>query len=408
MLVDCVDYIDIPYTTRERCSICGKLCEDPIINLPNFPITEVYTAEKPTQDCGRVDQYFCMCSQCGHGQLRNVIDPKFLYGASNYNFRTSQSLTGRTTADSFVDFFNDRTKDYSFKTIIEVGCNDLYLLERLSNRAEQLIGIDPILRGYDSTEKITVVGDFFENYDCMETVDCILCKDTLEHVEEPYEFLERIVDSGHDNTLFCFGFPLLDVLFDESRFEQIFHQHLNYFSLSSLSYTLDRLGCVIVDYIILHEHWGSIIVLFRKKEKGERNSALRVPIETSGIRERYSVFADILSSNGKILDSMRDQEEMYGFGAALMLPVLGYHLKSDLSCLKCILDEDISKSGRYYINFLVDVRHFDTLKKNDGCTFVITAPFSNINVEKILRKLSGYRPLRVINPLKMIRRNLWD
>ena len=43
--------------------------------------------------------------------------------------------------------FKGIVKDEKFKTIVELVCNDLYLLKSLKLYADKLIGIDPILKG---------------------------------------------------------------------------------------------------------------------------------------------------------------------------------------------------------------------------------------------------------------------
>jgi len=83
-----------------------------------------------------------------HGQIANVIDIELQYGnCEQFYFRASESTTGRESADFFIDFLNSVVKGRRFKNVIEVGCNDMYVLNALCPRADKLIGIDPILKG---------------------------------------------------------------------------------------------------------------------------------------------------------------------------------------------------------------------------------------------------------------------
>ena len=96
---------NINYEHRESCMICEKSIEAPLIEMPDFPLTEIYVDRKIEEKLGFVDQSFQFCSICGHGQIANVIYTELQYGdATTYHFRTSTSLTGRETTKYFIDF----------------------------------------------------------------------------------------------------------------------------------------------------------------------------------------------------------------------------------------------------------------------------------------------------------------
>ena len=111
--------------------ICEAPSSEPVFSMPEFPLTEIFVREKMQEKLGIVDQSFNFCSNCGHGQLANVIDVELQYGhAEGYFFRASQSISGRKTAEFFINFFNQVLGDQSFETIIELGCNDLHILQQ--------------------------------------------------------------------------------------------------------------------------------------------------------------------------------------------------------------------------------------------------------------------------------------
>jgi len=147
----------IIFKTRNNCAICETALTSSLIDLPHFPLTELYTKTKPQKQSGFVDQKFHLCPKCGHGQLGNIIAPKFLYTASEYFFRTSQSKSASTANDVFLQFILSVFKAKSFANIIEIGCSDLYLLRALKKYAKKLIGIDPILKGKEKEFSGTVV-----------------------------------------------------------------------------------------------------------------------------------------------------------------------------------------------------------------------------------------------------------
>lgn len=362
-------------------------------------MTEIYTTVKVRGKAGLCDQEFHVCKHCGHGQLAHVIDTHLQYGdATSYSFRTSESATGRRSADFVVRFIKKHIGKKQFQTIIELGCNDMYILKALQNRAKKLIGIDPVLAGKESeytTKKMVAIGDFFEHVELDKGVDVVICKDTLEHVEDPKSFTKKIVDTGNADTLFFFHFPLLETLVTDCRFDQIFHQHLNYFSLSSIIYMLDSLGCRLLDYTIDHRHWGSISIVFKKGKNTVKLRKQAKKLSHSYIRNRYRLFKDTISNTSKRL-SLLTNEKLYGYGAALMLPVLSYHLNNDFSSFGAIIDDDPNKDGAYYINLPVPIRSSKKITDITKAVVLVTAISAINNTRSILAKLKQLNPKKII------------
>jgi len=83
--MDLRKYRDIPYETRDYCMICERKIEYPVIDMPEFPLTEIYLDRKIEEKLGYLDQSFHFCSHCGHGQIANVIDVKLQYDASYFS-----------------------------------------------------------------------------------------------------------------------------------------------------------------------------------------------------------------------------------------------------------------------------------------------------------------------------------
>src|ERR1700760_3462457 len=71
------------------------------------------------------------------------------------------------------------------------------------------------------------------------------------------------------------------------------------------------------------------------------------------IQERYASFREQMKAAGSALRFFTGK--LYGYGAAQMLPVLGYHMGIDFSELEAVVDDDPSKHGIGYWNLPVKV-----------------------------------------------------
>jgi hypothetical protein len=388
----------MPFTRRACCVVCERRNSAALLDMPKFPITEIYTTQRCSKKLGLLDQEFFICPRCGHGQLGRVIDVGLQYG--NYHFRSGQSATGQQSAQFFINYIDQFIPKKKLGLVVEVGCNDLYLLKQIRRRSRKLVGIDPILSGREkqlSQGNVHAVGGFLEDIAYQGSADLIICKDTLEHVSRPVEFLQKVVKHGHARTLYAFQFPLLETLLAAGRIDQIFHQHVNYFSMRSIMHVLDALGLELVGSTINYNLWGSIIIVFRKTARRRRKKG---PARITGkdFTRSHNIFMMDMTATKERLRSLKSGN-VYGYGAALMLPVLDYYLDGEVGRLKCIMDDDITKKGLRYINLDVDIKPMHEVHDLKESAVVLTAIASLYNVRAMLGKLSQQDPRQIIVPL---------
>ncbi len=391
---------------RKHCAVCGGNGLEVVIELPGLPLTDTYCREPVKDPVGGIDQQLLICNKCHHAQLAKRVNPAVLYG-ENYNFRTSASETARRGTGFFLSMLDDITGKRRFSCVLDVGCNDLYLLKQLQNRCDVRVGIDPLWASKENQRddnSIILIGAAIEDVDLNSVLDApaelVVCRHTLEHIYEPREVLQRLFTATAENALFLFEVPGFDALVRRLRFDQIFHQHLQYFSLASFQRLVKDVGGVYIGHRENYHDWGAMVVAFAKqrdcKGPGVRNTSdiFGVP----AIRKRYAAFRRQASGTNNVL-KMFEGTTVYGYGAAQMLPVLSYHLNNDLSALKAILDDDMSKDGLHYSNLPVTVRHTGIATDIDTASVFITAVD---NAGAIMSKLLTRRPRHILYPFPVI------
>ncbi len=401
-MMDLEQFDKIAFTVRTHCVICDSKFSDAVINLPQFPLTEIYVEEKITRKLGYVDQKFHLCKSCGHGQLANLVDKSILYGHC-YNTRTSISPSAMGALDVFMNFIENVIGNRKFKTLLEVGCNDLHFLNRFKSKADKLYGIDPILKDRENEladEKITLIGDFFENVDLKSAgikADIIFSSHTFEHVERPAELIEKLVAAAADDSVFFFQFPGFESLVKDARFDQMYHQHLNYFSARSVQFLLEKLGVELIDMKVNPYHWGALMVAFKKGKPKVVTAAL---ISESTVTQQYDVFKKCMQVTANRLASAKD-EAVYGFGAAMMLPVLDYYIPG-LRQLRNIIDDDKTKENLYYLNFPVQIKTTKDIPNIENSVVVLTAIYSLTTQRAIMKRLIDLKVKQIILPINII------
>ncbi|NQV49897.1 MAG: methyltransferase domain-containing protein [Candidatus Marinimicrobia bacterium] len=390
-----------------KCSVCGSPLES-VIKLPEFPLTGIYSKSGQDSKFRNYDQELLLCTACGHAQIKNIIDVNFMYG-DTYGFRTSASETASGGSQYFSRYIDTLFPGRVFKSIVDLGCNDGYLLKlfKQENKSKQYLGVDLIWKDNPQVYKdgeINFSGDKIESIDFSDFLDdypeLVVSQHTLEHIEDPKALLESLFLKTGDETIFVFEFPCFDPLLENLRFDQVFHQHLQYFSVQSFLHMLGLLDAVLIDYTINYNYWGALIIAFKKRAKStSANNPIVFNPEKSmaAIQDKYQSFKNQMAITAEILNNL-ENEVWYGYGAALMLPILGYHLGTDFSNFKNILDNDPQKAGLGYINLPVKIQQPGTLDFS-AANILLTALDNRL---PILNKLNKHHPKRILNPLMII------
>jgi SAM-dependent methyltransferase len=403
-----MEYIHEPTILAERqlCAICNTTDFEIAIELPDLPLTGLYCQEAMEKVVGGLDQRLLVCTKCGHAQLAGKVAPGVLYDGS-YSFRSSDSAIGRQGTEFFVAALDEIAGKKKFNCILDIGCNDLYLLKQLKGRSNLRVGIDPIWASIEDQrddKSIIVSGTTIEDtkFDLVLAVppDLIVCRHVLEHIYEPRAVLRKLLDIAADDALFLFEVPSFEELVQRLRFDQVFHQHLNYFTLASFQRLLGEEGAVSIGHRVNYQNWPALIVPFVKRSSGQKQLAGKdLPVfNIPAIRERYAIFQRQTAVANEVLKSL-EGIKVYGYGAAAMLPILAYHLKNDLGMLASILDDDPSKDGLHFCNLPPIIRHTSSIMDIDDASVFITAVD---NVKPILSKLLAHSPRHIIYPFHLI------
>ncbi|MDC3335864.1 methyltransferase domain-containing protein [Opitutales bacterium] len=386
---------------KQNCGICLSTSLKRVREFPKLPLSDTYTTLEDQSVPPEIDLNLLYCDCCGHVQLGDLIDPITLYG-SNYHFRTGESAVARAGTQFHINFLERNSRNHTFNHALDIGCNDLHLLKCIENKVIARTGIDPLLPpGKALQEGIQTIGGIFENLNLVKSLDTppdlVVCRHTLEHIWEPRIVLETMMDVATNDALFLIEIPSLDVLLDRFRIDQIFHQHLQYFSLTSLTRLIEEVGGYLVDYEYNYHDWGALVVAFRRGRKSHCKISHFFSTDEAKIDSTFKVFETKMAASQKTIRALSGT--IYGYGAAQMLPVIAYHLKTDLSELKAILDDDPQKDGLTYSNLPVKIMAPHKANDFDESSVLLTAVD---NASPILKQLLYKRPRRIIYPMNII------
>lgn len=389
---------------RKSCNVCESNNIETLWKLPNFPLTGIYQHEShPTQFINEYDQELQFCNVCTHAQLGNQIDPIFLY-RDTYTHRTSESPISTSGNKFLANYIKSVTRNLHFNQILEIGCNDLVLLEGLTEQSKSLAGIDPIWPDgiSDSNSGIRLWGGFAEstNYGELLTskVDLIISAHTFEHITKPRQVFESLQGKLSENCLLIIEVPSAERMLEQGRLDQIFNQHVNYYSVVSCKKLVEPFGFRLMDVTYNFSYWGGTQLLtFTLLNKDFRLDSKK-KLNKESYQQAIMNFRSSMENTSKQIENSLGP--VYLYGAAQMLPSLIYHMsESARNRVSAIIDDNEMRQNRYFPNLKIKIIPTNEVQDFSDSTIVISALDS---ARPILRKILNLNPRTIIIPNGLI------
>ena len=382
------------------CSICKGDIEC-LLSFPELPLTGIFIEKDIIDDYPKFNQELMLCPKCGHAQLKNMIDSKYLY-QDTYTHRSGQSKISKNGNDFFVNYLFKLYEDTTVNAIFEIGCNDLYLLSKLEDFSDELVGVDPIWDdGVTHKGNIKVLGGFAENVNFEKVFinkpELIISSHTFEHIQDIQSVLKSVLQSVDDGTKYLIEIPCFDTLLKTCRFDQIFHQHFNYFSLHSFFNLVQLHNCEFLEYTMNYDYWGgTMLIYFQKGGNSSKQNPFR-KYTKEYILSRFQIFKNELRNIESIIDEI--DEDIYGFGAAQMLPMLAYHMDSKLSFLKSVIDDNNDRCEKKLVGLDIPIVHSSSIKNMEKIVIMVTALDS---AKEIINRLNeDFKPRYILKPIQI-------
>lgn len=388
-------FADDTITVVADCPVCG-IPGEIIAEMPAYPITEVFKPFGSTDYSGptQADQRLLYCEACNHLYLSHHLPRDFIY--SNYVTESSSSQGAQIALDNFHAFVS-RAGVGPASSIIDIGANDTSLLRRFAGGGAKLIGIDPNISSDDPG--IQCVKGYVEECDLAAMAPgrrIFLCSHTIEHLYDVRAFMRQIAEVLGTDDDFFLQLPSCELLVRDVRFDQVHHQHLNYFSIRSLSRLLAECGLTVVRHHYDSDHYGALMCHVRKGAASQ-HAAQSIEVDSGLVRASHRAFMQSMQAAQARIGLLGN---FYCFGASLMLPVLAYYLPS-LANAHSILDGSSAKHGLTYINFERPIKGDGGIEYRDS-DFVVTAVATKAATRRIAGTLFERGARNIVFPLNTL------
>jgi predicted TPR repeat methyltransferase len=207
-----------------------------------------------------------VCASCSLVQLKAYVTPDHIF--SEYAYFSSFSDSWVRHARRYCEMMRSRVGLDGSRQVVELGSNDGYLLQHFKAQGVPVLGIEPaanvaasaIARGIPT--RVAFFGVATARALVAEglAADLIVGNNVLAQVPDLNDFVAGIAILLKPEGTVTLEFPHLERTIAGNQFDQVYHEHFSYFSLTSIIHMAARHGLAVVDVDELPSHGGSLRV----------------------------------------------------------------------------------------------------------------------------------------------------
>ncbi|OGY65355.1 MAG: hypothetical protein A3A16_02815 [Candidatus Harrisonbacteria bacterium RIFCSPLOWO2_01_FULL_44_18] len=390
---------------RSNCRVCLSADLQEVLSLGSTPPANAFLKK---ENLGKAEPFFPLtldfCKKCGFIQLQNIVSPELLF--RDYVYVSSTSPVFVAHFEELAETIKNRFDFPANSLIVDIGSNDGILLQPFKARGWKILGIDPAVKIAEmATENgIETWPEFFNPKIAKKIIaekgkaKIVSATSVFPHIDD----LDNIV-AGVKELLAEDGFFLVEAyyladLVEKNLFDTIYHEHLSYFTVKTMSELFKRLGMEIFNVEKTNSHGGSLRVFAQRNRGARRINAVAqkfIAEETKRGFDRaltYLNFSNKIEENKNRLlrllnDLKKRSKKIIGYGAPAKGNTLLNYFQIGPETLDYIVDDSSWKQGLYTPGMHIPVVSSAELSKNKPDYILILAwNFA----EPIMKKLSQF------------------
>jgi hypothetical protein len=362
-----------------ECRCCGEKKLKKVISFGFMPLANnLLSNKKDIFETFPLELNYC--SNCSNCQLSYVVDQEKLFSNYLYLSSVSEKFKGHfnTAASEYIDEFNLK-KEESF--IIDVGCNDGIALMPFKEKGyKNLLGIEPAsnIAKICSNKGINTLSSFFDK-DIVNKInhkaDLILLSNVFAHSDKIDEMTRVAIDLLNKKGVIIIEVQYLVNTLKDLSFDNIYHEHVNYWSLTSLNYFFKKYNLDIFKVKKIDTHGGSLRIYLCKQNQFTIDNKVQEILEEEkkfGINN-FAVYQKFAQSVFSIKDNVKknfrnlykEGKKICGYGApAKASTAINFFGISEF--LEKIIEDNPLKHGKFLPGTQIEI-----IKKESAKNFKI-------------------------------------
>lgn len=264
---------------RDTCRVCGFKPLTSILSLGELYMSDFVDDTSQQDENSKIPLELVLCNKkdggCGLLQLKHTASHEAMY--RNYWYRSGMNKTMTDELNGIAKKIENLIDLKSGDFLIDIGANDGTLLRGYSISGVKTIGFEPAVNLMKWAREGTtlIINDFF-GYNAWQKefgdfkAMAITAIAMFYDLEDPNTFVSDVVRCLDKEGIFIIQMSYLPSMLSQNAFDNICHEHLEYYSLLSLENLLARHNLEIFDVELNNINGGSFRTYIRHKDGGKK------------------------------------------------------------------------------------------------------------------------------------------
>jgi C-methyltransferase-like protein/methyltransferase family protein/putative zinc binding protein len=316
----------------ESCQVCGHAPLDYVLSLGYMPpVNQMVPVGQVPRQLPWFPTTLLHCRNCELVQLGLAVDPVIIF-PPEYPYTSG---TTKLLRDNFADLQRESAAMLGLgqqDLVVDIGSNDGTLLSNFQKGGQRVLGIEPTDVGDLANQRgIPTIKRYFGTEVAREVkreygpASMVTAANCFAHIEDVHAIVDGVVEMLKDDGVFVTESHYLIPLLDTLQYDTIYHEHLRYYSLTSLKHLFEMHGLEVFHARPIPSHGGSIRVYAARHgahtvQDGVRRMLAAEP-RGEAMAKRLATFRhDVILSKLRLLAMLRDLKEKGARVAGISAP----------------------------------------------------------------------------------------
>ena len=361
-----------------KCRSCGNDDLKDVVSLGKSPLAN-NLLNSLDDECDMYPLEMKYCDNCKNCQLSYNVPPQKMF--DNYLYVSS-------TAETFRNHFKQAAEQYikefnlnSNSLVVDIGSNDGVFLKPMKENGVRVVGVEPAknIAELANSNGITTINNYFNNESVEEIkskygkASIVTASNVFAHSDELVNITKETFNLLNEDGTFIIEVQYLLDTIKDLTFDNIYHEHVNYWSVTSLVNFFKNLNLSVVKVEHINTHGGSIRVYVQREGSKVDNSVLNF-VENEkefGINE-YKTYQDfskrveVIKYN--VVNNIKKLKSKYktiaGYGSPAKATTALNFFSVDSSFIDYTIEDNELKNNKFIPGVNIPIRNKEYCENN--------------------------------------------
>jgi NDP-4-keto-2,6-dideoxyhexose 3-C-methyltransferase len=315
-----------------------------------------------------------LCKNCTLVQLSETVDRENMYH-DGYGYRSGVNEQIRANLKMLVE--TGLEYEAAPHRWLDIACNDGTLLSMVPSSIFRA-GVDPVKKFKVESERHAdlIIDDYFPSKGLSSDLkfDVITSISMFYDLDDPNHFVSTIRDYLAPNGIWIVQQNYLVSMLRNLSFDNVCHEHIEYYSLTAMKHLVDRHNLEITDVFEDEINGGSIITVISHRGAITQNQSVKDYLESEnkfGVSnpESYAEFERKVSEISEelygLVSSLKKQNKsIYIYGASTRGAVIWQKVGLNSDLIDYAVERQEEKFGKFFSAITVPIISESEMRKN--------------------------------------------